>query len=46
MMKKKKMRKANKKTIKKITRSAIFLDRDGVINKDTGYVYKKKECIS
>jgi D,D-heptose 1,7-bisphosphate phosphatase len=24
---------------------AIFLDRDGVINKDTGYVYKKKDFI-
>lgn len=32
--------------IKKINyKSALFLDRDGVINKDTGYVYKAKDLI-
>lgn len=34
------------KFIKKVTyKRALFLDRDGVINKDTGYVHKKKNFI-
>lgn len=32
--------------VKKINRkSALFLDRDGVINKDTGYVHKKQNFL-
>ena len=34
------------KFIEKIfTKPALFLDRDGVINKDTGYVFKKSKFI-
>lgn len=33
---------AKKILAKKLTKSAVFLDRDGVINYDYGYVYKKK----
>ena len=27
------------------TKPALFLDRDGVINKDTGYVFRKEKFI-
>jgi len=30
---------------KNILKTSVFLDRDGVINKDTGYVYKIKDFI-
>ena len=30
---------------KVFTKPALFLDRDGVINKDTGYVFKKSKFI-
>ena len=42
---KKKTKKIKKKRLKEISKPGLFLDRDGVINKDTGYVYKKKDFI-
>ena len=36
---------AKKKLIQIIEKPAIFLDRDGVINKDTGYAHKFKKFI-
>ena len=41
----KKIKKTKRKFNKTITKPALFLDRDGVINKDTGYVYKKTDFI-
>ena len=41
----KKIKKTKRKFNKTKTKPALFLDRDGVINEDTGYVYKKTDFI-
>ena len=34
-----------KSILKSSRRAGLFLDRDGVINKDTKYLYKIEDCI-